>query len=145
MLWVAFVSNDASKKVLVCSSVDGRNWTGNTQVHGESSKAAPSLALFSNRLWLAFIANNSSNKVLVCSAGGTWDSIGGAQHGAISIFTPAAVSDKPDTVHLFALASDKLAYHKFYTAGAWFPGGTDGDWECIGGAPCGWKDYPGPD
>jgi hypothetical protein len=37
-------------------------------VHGgESSKDAPSLAAFNNRLYVSFIANNSSNQVLLCS------------------------------------------------------------------------------
>jgi hypothetical protein len=31
-LWVAFISNDGNRKVLVCSSGDGNSWTDNTQV-----------------------------------------------------------------------------------------------------------------
>ena len=54
-------------------SSDGRTWTGNTALH-ESSKAAPSLAVFDNRLWVSFIANNNASTVLVCSSsdGHTW-------------------------------------------------------------------------
>jgi hypothetical protein len=40
-------------------------------VQNQSSKAAPALAVFENRLWIAFVANDASNQLLVShSAGG---------------------------------------------------------------------------
>lgn len=73
-LWAAFVANNSSNQLLVCSSADGQIWTDNTLVHGELSKTAPSMAVFNNRAWVAFIANNSTNQVLVSSSadGQTW-------------------------------------------------------------------------
>jgi hypothetical protein len=43
-------------------------------VQNQSSKAAPALAVFDNRLWIAFVANDATNKLLIShSAGGkTW-------------------------------------------------------------------------
>ena len=66
-LWVAFIADNAGNDVLVCSSPDGQNWSGNTQI-GQTSKLAPSLTVFNNKLWVAFIANNAGNDVLVCSS-----------------------------------------------------------------------------
>src|SRR5580700_3080392 len=57
-LWTAFIANNAGDAVLVSSSPNGTSWTGNTNI-GQSSKFAPTLAFFNNRLYVAFIANNS--------------------------------------------------------------------------------------
>jgi hypothetical protein len=67
-LWAAFVANNNSDQLLVCSSADGQIWTDNTLVHGELSKTAPSMAVFNNRAWIAFMADNSTNQVLVSSS-----------------------------------------------------------------------------
>ena len=66
-LWTSFIANDSGNGVLVCSSADGVNWTANTPIN-QTSKFAPSLAVFNNRLYVAFIANDSGNGVLVCSS-----------------------------------------------------------------------------
>jgi hypothetical protein len=42
-LWVAFVVNNSTDSVLLCSNADGQHWTDHTKV-GETSKTAPSLA-----------------------------------------------------------------------------------------------------
>jgi putative hemolysin len=67
LLWAAFVADDSTNNILVCSSADGESWTTNTRI-GQTSSAAPSLAAFDGKIWLAFIADNSSNNVLVCSS-----------------------------------------------------------------------------
>ena len=75
LLTAAYVANNPSNQLLVSSSADGRTWSGNELVAaGESSKTAPALAAFGNRLYLAFVANNSSNQLLICSSadGRTW-------------------------------------------------------------------------
>jgi hypothetical protein len=66
-LWVAFVSDNSYRELLICSSTDGKNWTANTRVN-QSSKAAPSLCVFDNKLWL------SSKRILICSSsdGRSW-------------------------------------------------------------------------
>jgi hypothetical protein len=40
-LWVAFVANNATNDLLVCSSADGRAWSQSTPVQEQASKAAP--------------------------------------------------------------------------------------------------------
>ena len=68
---LGFVANDASNQLLVSHSADGQSWSPSTQVQNQSSKAAPALAVFDNRLWIAFVANDASNQLLVShSAGG---------------------------------------------------------------------------
>jgi hypothetical protein len=42
-LYVAFVANNTTNDLLVASSADGVNWTGNSSIHGQLSKFAPSL------------------------------------------------------------------------------------------------------
>jgi hypothetical protein len=56
--------------------------------------------------------------------------------GMRELLSPAAVSDKPDTLHIFDTAEDGRVYHKFFVGG-WFPNGITGDWECIGGLSAG--------
>jgi hypothetical protein len=62
---LGFVANNASNQLLVSHSADGVAWSPNTQVQNQSSKAAPALAVFDNKLWIAFVANNASNQLLV--------------------------------------------------------------------------------
>jgi hypothetical protein len=73
-LALALIANDDTNRLLVCSSADGRTWSASTQVPDQASKAAPSLAVYDDKLWLAFVANNSTNQLLVCSSadGRTW-------------------------------------------------------------------------
>jgi hypothetical protein len=73
-LYVAFISNDNSNRVLVCSSPDGSTWSTRATFINQTSKFTPSLAVFNNRLYVAFISNDNSNRVLLCSSpdGSTW-------------------------------------------------------------------------
>ena len=64
---------------------------------------------------------------------GDWECIGGLPGGKEFQGLPLAVSDKPDTLHIFGHGADDKAYHKFFAGGGWAPGGISGDWECIGG------------
>jgi hypothetical protein len=64
-LWVAFIAQNSSGDILLCSSSDGKNWSPNMAVPGQSSAMGPSLAVFNGQLWLAFIAQNGSNDILV--------------------------------------------------------------------------------
>jgi hypothetical protein len=62
-LWVAFISNDDNRKVLVCSSKtpsNSQSWSGNTEVQGQSSATNPSLAVFDNKPWVAFVSNDGN-------------------------------------------------------------------------------------
>jgi len=68
---LGFVASDASNQLLVSHSSDGVSWSPNTSVQSQSSKAAPALAVFDNKLWIAFVANDASSQLLVShSAGG---------------------------------------------------------------------------
>ena len=71
---LGFVANDASNQLLVSHSADGVTWKPNTPVQNQSSKAAPALAVFKNKLWIAFVANDASNQLLVSQSadGVTW-------------------------------------------------------------------------
>ena len=71
---LGFVANDASNQLLVSHSADAKTWSPNTQVQNQSSKAAPALAEFENKLWIAFVANDTSNQLLVShsAVGLTW-------------------------------------------------------------------------
>ena len=71
---LGFVANDASNQLLISQSADGKTWSPNSQVQNQSSKAAPALAEFENRLWIAFVANDTSNQLLVSHSadGQTW-------------------------------------------------------------------------
>jgi hypothetical protein len=88
VLLTAFVANNGTNDLLVASSGDGVSWSGNTRV-GQSSKAAPSLAVFNKRLWMAFVANNGSNDLLVTSSadGVLWTD--NTRIGQSSKFAPA--------------------------------------------------------
>src|SRR5215472_10196387 len=72
-LWIAFVANDTSNQLLICNSGNGQDWSDNSQVknpnQSQSSKAAPALAVFQNKLWIAFVANGPSNQLLICNSG----------------------------------------------------------------------------
>jgi hypothetical protein len=43
-LWLAFVANNSTNQLLVCSSADGQTWSANTGVANQATKAAPALA-----------------------------------------------------------------------------------------------------
>ena len=62
-------------------------------MQNQSSKAAPALAVFDNRLWIAFVANDASNQLLVShSAGGkTWSPSAQVQNQS-SKATPALLA-----------------------------------------------------
>ena len=66
-LGTAFIANNSGNEILFCSSPDGVNWSADTETH-QSSKAAPSLAVFKFNYLLAFLANNSTNEILACSS-----------------------------------------------------------------------------
>ena len=73
-LAAAFVANNDTKDVLICTSQDGITWTANTPVAGQSSKDSPGMVFFNFQFWLVFVANNDTNDILVCSSqdGATW-------------------------------------------------------------------------
>ena len=72
-LYVAFISNDSSNRVLVCSTSDGTSWGRATDTK-QTSPRAPSLAAVNGSLFLAFVSNDSRNAILLSSfvPKGTW-------------------------------------------------------------------------
>ena len=70
-LYAAFISDDVdsatgvpSHRILLCWTTDGVSWSSAT-FFNQSSKCAPSLAVWNGKLHIAFVANNSSNTLLV--------------------------------------------------------------------------------
>lgn len=49
-LIATFTSNDASNRILVCSSNNGIEWTGGVET-GQFTKLAPCQAFFNGRYW----------------------------------------------------------------------------------------------
>ena len=73
---LAYVADNATKTLLTSYALEAGGWSPDTEVQGQSSKAAPALAVFDNKLWIVFVANNNSNELLVCSSsdGQNWSS-----------------------------------------------------------------------
>ena len=65
-LYATFLSNDPTKRILVCSSADGTTWNGGEFV-GEYTKATASQVFFKGKYWGAFVGKDSNN-VLISSS-----------------------------------------------------------------------------
>ena len=69
---LAFIANDNSKSLLTCHSANGQDWSDRIHVQNpdqsQSSKTAPALAVFPDKLWIAFVANNDTNQLLVANS-----------------------------------------------------------------------------
>jgi hypothetical protein len=72
---LAYVADNATNTLLTSYALEAGGWSSSTEVQ-QSSKAAPALAVFDNKLWIVFVANNNSNELLVCSSsdGQNWSS-----------------------------------------------------------------------
>jgi hypothetical protein len=74
---LGFIADNSYNSVLTSYSGNGQDWSVNRPVknpsQSQSSKAAPALAVFQNRLWIAFVANGPSNQLLVCNSGNGQD------------------------------------------------------------------------
>lgn len=67
-LRLAFVANDSSSRLLICSSNDAIHWAAETKVGSESSNASPAVTTFNGKTWLAFRSNDSGHQLLICSS-----------------------------------------------------------------------------
>jgi hypothetical protein len=69
---LGFVANNRYDSLLTSYSGNGQDWSVNSPVknpsQSQSSKRAPALAVFQNKLWIAFVANNDSNRLLICNS-----------------------------------------------------------------------------
>jgi hypothetical protein len=69
-LWIAFVANNTDQ-LLVANSVNGQLWSDRSHVknpnQSQSSKTAPALAVFQEKLWIAFVAKDT-NQLLVANS-----------------------------------------------------------------------------
>jgi hypothetical protein len=72
-LWVGFISNDSSNRVLLCQAEndDATIWSNNKSIPGQSAQGSPSLVEFNHQLWVAFISNDTHNRILYCIWDGT--------------------------------------------------------------------------
>jgi hypothetical protein len=94
-LYLAFVANNGSGDIFVCSLPAGGVWSKAT-VTGQACHFSPSLAVFGPTLYLAFAAANGSKDLLLCSrnANGTWS--GAVPMNQSSSATPCAVAFGPN-------------------------------------------------
>jgi hypothetical protein len=65
-LWVAFISNDGNKEILLCQAENDNatTWSDNRAIPNQSSQGSPSLVQFGNDLWLAYVSNDTHNRLL---------------------------------------------------------------------------------
>src|SRR5215468_3112576 len=71
---IAFVAKDNSKSLLTSHSANGQLWSDRSHVknpnQSQSSKTAPALAVFREKLWIAFVANNTDQLFVANSVNG---------------------------------------------------------------------------
>jgi len=93
-LYLAFVAENGSNDIFVCSLASGGAWSPAT-VTGQSCHFSPSLKVFGETLYLAFAAANGSKDLLLCSrnANGTWS--GAVPMNQSSSAIPCAVAFGP--------------------------------------------------
>ena len=90
-LYLAFVADNESNDIFVCSLTSGGTWSTAT-VTGQSCHFSPSLAVFGETLCLVFAAANGSKDLLLSSrnANGTW--AGAVPMNQSTSATPCAVA-----------------------------------------------------
>ena len=64
---MAYVADDASDQLLVISSADGRNWSGDF-VTNHRSPFAPTLVAANGRLSMAYVADDRTRQILFISS-----------------------------------------------------------------------------
>lgn len=70
-LFMAFVTNDVTNKIYICSSANGQtDWSTINQVTDQVSAAAPALAVFDNKLYLAYTVADTLDLFVCWSADG---------------------------------------------------------------------------
>ncbi len=105
-LYMAFVADNDSNQLLLCSSADGLTWSANTRI-GQASKTAPSLALSGNRLLVAFVAYHEASELLVSWSddyGQTWS--GNVNTGQFSKTAPSLAAFNGDLYLAFVATDD---------------------------------------
>jgi hypothetical protein len=132
-LYLAFISNDSSNRILVCSFAPdgttlpdgppGGTWTGANDT-GQASPQAPSLATYNGDLYLAFTSNDSMNKLLVSSIrpGGSWPAAATDAHQSCS-FSPSLAEFNGTLYVAFAAnnGSRELLLCSLGSNGEWSP------------------------
>jgi hypothetical protein len=72
-LWASFTTHDQDSNILNCSPDDGVTWPRNVPLklggYVQSSRTAPSLAVFENKLWLAYTSNVLNGRILLTATG----------------------------------------------------------------------------
>jgi hypothetical protein len=66
-LYLAWTANDATSRIYLASSADGRAFAG-VQALSCTSSSAPSLAEFKNKLYMVWRANDASNSIYLTSS-----------------------------------------------------------------------------
>ena len=87
-LWMAFLSNDSSQNLLVCSSADGISWSGATNT-GHQSRTAPCLTNCGGMLVMAYVGLGDGIVRISASEDGIHWSEGSPVAGLKSLVRPA--------------------------------------------------------
>jgi hypothetical protein len=66
LLYAAYVRGDGSYDVMVSSSADGKTWSTPTAIPGQKSKAAPTFAIFGQKLYIGLRGHNTQT-LYICS------------------------------------------------------------------------------
>jgi hypothetical protein len=100
-LYMAFVAENGSEDIFVCSIASGGQWSKAT-VTGQSCHFSPSLAVQGDTLYLVFAAANGSKDLLLCSmdSHGNWSAA--VQVNQSSSATPCAAAFGADLSVAFA-------------------------------------------
>jgi hypothetical protein len=64
-LVLAYVAHTGSRDLLISTSANGNDWTGQVRV-GQQSATSAALAVFEDQLILAFVADNQERTLLTC-------------------------------------------------------------------------------
>lgn len=92
-LWMAFVSNDSSQNILVCSSADGVSWSGAAKT-GHQSRTAPSMTNCGGILVMAYVGLDDGIVRISSSGNGIHWSDTMPVEGLTSTVTPAIAAYK---------------------------------------------------
>src|SRR5215470_16683042 len=97
-MYLAFVANNNTNRLLVSNSANGNNWQPSSQVGNESSKRAPAISFINSGpqgFTLGFVANDASNQLLVSHSadGQTWSPNTHVQNQASKAAPALAVFD----------------------------------------------------
>lgn len=137
--FIAFVSNNASRKLLITHSEDCLTWpAGINTPHSIAAGTGPSVAVFQSQLFVAFIAKGSNNSLYVVGSrdGITWPATGIKVPNAISTQTPSLVVHKGQLWVAWVDSAKTLRIASSSDGVSWTAPASGGTFTVSGGASC---------